>query len=193
MPDIGVTGGLVMGEKLKEIAAKVGRAKLLRMGFLESAIYPDGTPIAYIAMINEFGATIKKGASTQIIYRKPKRLRKGSKGNRFVKASSKNAVAKEVDVVAHDIIIPARPFFRQTIAKYKNTWGPELAAVLKASNYDAERALALMGKHMGEQLQQAIREFSNPPNAKSTIRKKGFDSPLVDAGTMMNSVSSDVT
>ena len=34
-----------------------------------------------------------------------------------------------------------------------------------------------------DELKRAVREFSNPPNARSTIRGKGFDDPLIGAGS----------
>lgn len=49
------TGSAKLQRKLAEIAAKV-RGGTLRVGFLEGATYPDGTPVAMVAAINEFGA-----------------------------------------------------------------------------------------------------------------------------------------
>jgi hypothetical protein len=39
---------------LTEIARKMGGGKV-RIGFLEGATYPDGTPVAFVAAMNEFG------------------------------------------------------------------------------------------------------------------------------------------
>jgi hypothetical protein len=51
---------LIGGEKLKstlsQMAEKVGVSTVVRVGFLEGATYPDGTSVAEVAMINEFGA-----------------------------------------------------------------------------------------------------------------------------------------
>lgn len=48
------------GDKLRQVLAQlgeVGRDKpLVRVGFLENATYPDGTPVAMIAAIQDFGA-----------------------------------------------------------------------------------------------------------------------------------------
>lgn len=52
---LGLSGGDGLRAKLDEIKAKVGDGDLLRLGFLENATYPDGTPVAYIAAINEYG------------------------------------------------------------------------------------------------------------------------------------------
>ena len=49
-------GGDKLDRKLKELAAKLRDPATLRVGFLESATYPDGTPVAMIAAIQDFGA-----------------------------------------------------------------------------------------------------------------------------------------
>lgn len=49
-------GGGALMARLKEIADKAGDGGTLRTGFLENATYPDGTPVAYVAAIQEFGS-----------------------------------------------------------------------------------------------------------------------------------------
>jgi hypothetical protein len=48
------------GEKFKAamavLAKKLNAKQTLRVGFLENATYPNGTPVALIAMIQDFGA-----------------------------------------------------------------------------------------------------------------------------------------
>jgi hypothetical protein len=51
----GFSGGDALERKLKEIAEKLGDGQVLRVGFLENAAYPDGTPVALVAGANEFG------------------------------------------------------------------------------------------------------------------------------------------
>lgn len=41
-------------EALKKLAEQIKKSKL-EVGFFESAKYPDGTPVAYVAAIQEFG------------------------------------------------------------------------------------------------------------------------------------------
>jgi hypothetical protein len=47
---------------------------------------------------------------------------------------------------------------------------------------------ALMGERIKGQIQSSIIAFSEPPNAKSTVDKKGFNDPLVWSGDKLNSV-----
>ena len=51
-----LSGGKKLVEALNRMAAKVKEPAVLRVGFLEGARYPDGTPVAMIAAIQDFGA-----------------------------------------------------------------------------------------------------------------------------------------
>jgi len=42
--------------KLREMAAHLGKANTVRVGFLEGATYPDGTSVATVAAVQEFGS-----------------------------------------------------------------------------------------------------------------------------------------
>ena len=45
--------------KLKNISKSYASNKQVRAGFLEGATYPDGTPVALVAAVHEFGAPAK--------------------------------------------------------------------------------------------------------------------------------------
>jgi hypothetical protein len=51
-----LSGGEKLEAKLAELAQRVSRPFAVRVGFLEDATYPDGTPVAKVAAINNFGA-----------------------------------------------------------------------------------------------------------------------------------------
>ncbi|NYA42969.1 hypothetical protein HZI31_06570 [Serratia fonticola] len=137
-----------MERKLAELAAKIGEAKTLRVGFLEDATYPDGEPVSMVAAANEFG----------------------NPGNNQ----------------------PPRPFFRNMIADKSPDWGDDLGKIAVATNFDADTFLPLMGERIRDQLQESIRELTEPPLAPYTIKKKGFDKPLIEDGVMLNAVDYDV-
>ncbi|MCJ2136650.1 hypothetical protein MKK69_21810, partial [Methylobacterium sp. J-026] len=50
-----VTGGDKLEARLKEMASDLRRASTVEVGWLDGATYPDGTPVALVALINEFG------------------------------------------------------------------------------------------------------------------------------------------
>lgn len=50
-----VSGGDKLDAKLREIGEKLGKRAMLKVGFLEGAKYPDGTSVAMIAALQNFG------------------------------------------------------------------------------------------------------------------------------------------
>lgn len=51
-----VKGGKSIKQKLADLTKKLSSAKAVRVGFLEGATYPNGTSVAMVAAIQEFGA-----------------------------------------------------------------------------------------------------------------------------------------
>lgn len=49
-------GGNKLVDKLRVFSEHIGSARAVRVGFLENATYPDGTPVAMIAAIQDGGA-----------------------------------------------------------------------------------------------------------------------------------------
>lgn len=87
--------------------------------------------------------------------------------------------------------IPPRPFFRNMVKTKKGEWPAAIAGLLKSTR-DAEKTLQLTGEAIAGQLRQSIRDTNSPPLAASTIRRKGFATPLIDTGHMLNSVDYEV-
>jgi len=88
---------------------------------------------------------------------------------------------------------PPRPFMRTTVAKESNRWGALIAAVLPTVDYDGARALSQAGEAMRDDLRVSIQQWSAPPNAESTVQKKGFQKPLIDSGIMRDGLDFEVT
>lgn len=78
---------------------------------------------------------------------------------------------------------PPRPFFTNMIAAGSPQWGKQLAAILKATDYNSGQTLALMGESMKDALVKSIVDWP-PDNAPSTVERKGFNKGLVDKGVM---------
>lgn len=87
---------------------------------------------------------------------------------------------------------PPRPFFRRMIAAKHGEWPAVVAGLMKSTNYDVEKTLALTGEGIKGQLIQSINDLVDPPLAPSTIARKGFDKPLIDTSVMINSVGVEV-
>ena len=83
---------------------------------------------------------------------------------------------------------PARPFFRQMIAKESQSWPKKMAKLAKVTDYDGDKVLGLMGEDIQGAIKQSINDLQSPPLAPSTIKAKGFSKPLIDTSHMINSV-----
>lgn len=178
--------------KLEEALEKYLTGNLeLRAGIFETAKYPDGTPVAHVAYINEYGATIEQQARTGTIYRRLKKDGSFARGGKFVKAKSSN-FATQHDIAEHTINIPPRPFFRKVVNDGKSTWSAILAASIKQDKGDIRKSLARLGKIIDNELKASVLAWSDPPNAKSTIAQKGFNKPLVDDGDLSKSFEYEV-
>lgn len=186
MSELKVKG--VLSDRLRDLAERLGSGRVLKVGFLNNETYPDGTSLPYVAAIQEFGATIQIQAHTKELYFK--QGKNGAIGNKFVKKSKSN-FAQEVNVGAYTVFIPPRPFMRNAIENDSGNWSKVFKEAIKRTG-SVDQALAILGEKVKESIQDSIRTFTDPPNAKSTIRKKGFDAPLRDTGTLLNHVAYEV-
>ena len=84
--------------------------------------------------------------------------------------------------------VPKRPFmavaFAQNIKKYKKLLKDGFKEKLPGL-----KVLERIGVIGQSDVQMTIRNFKSPPNAASTIAKKGEDNPLIDSTHMVQSVS----
>lgn len=90
---------------------------------------------------------------------------------------------------------PERSFLRSTVARHGSRYQAELIAaaghVLDGVAIDV--AFGLVGVGAENDVTDAIRDFRDPPNAASTLRKKyPATFPLIDTGRMRQAISSRV-
>ena len=117
----------------------------IQVGFQGDQKYEDGTSIAQVAAVNEFGASD----------------------------------------------IPERPFMRQSFENHEGELQAacDTAQRLVSSGGSAEQALQQIGVVAKGLVQDEIVNGGFAPNAESTIKKKGSEQPLIDTGTMRQSVN----
>ena len=86
---------------------------------------------------------------------------------------------------------PARPFMRQSFENHEAELkaGCEAANRIVNSGGSAEQALQQLGAMAKGLVQDEIVNGDFAPNAESTIQKKGSEQPLIDTGTMRQSVN----
>ena len=197
------TGGEALKKRLAELAENLTQAATLRMGFLAGSDYEDGTSLPMIAAVHEFGGKINHPGGTRYITDAV--VGRGDKRRLATRFVGKDFKGETKVTQAHVIDVPARPFFRPMIAKCSPGWGEMLAGDLKRTNYNAKKSLAALGIVMEGQLQQSIKDVTEPPLAASTIRKrlsryknrKGasatIEKPLIDTAHMIRSARSEVS
>lgn len=88
--------------------------------------------------------------------------------------------------------VPPRPFFRNMVAAKHEEWPNAIALNLKRTNYNTRRTLDLVGEGIKGQLQESILDLWSPALSPKTIKKKGFEKPLVEFGDMLNAVSYEI-
>lgn len=79
---------------------------------------------------------------------------------------------------------PPRPFMRNAIASHSKEWGTEAGQLLKANDYDLDMTLNQVGQKMRDDIGNEMIAFADPSNKPSTVKKKGFDKPLIDTGLL---------
>ena len=136
--------------------------KVGRVGFFPSAKYEDGTPVAYVATIQEFGAP--------------------SQG------------------------IPPRSFMRSTAETQQATWKETArkgAQAVVKGNVTGEQVLEVISQQAAGDIRRTISKLVSPPIKPATIASRlrqradgvtvgKLDKPLVDTGTLLNSVTYEV-
>ncbi len=174
-PTLDVLGGDGLLKYLADLNKKIGKGSDVRVGFLSGATYPTSNT---------------KALRASYARRKRNNIQGAIKSSTGPVTVAEVAAANEYGDPAHNR--PPRPFFRNMIAAKAPTWGASLAGVLKANNLDVPKSMALMGEGIRGQLQESIRELKSPKLAESTIKAKGFDTPLIDTSHMLMSADYEV-
>lgn len=87
--------------------------------------------------------------------------------------------------------IPARPFFRNALDQGQDRWmllAQRIFADAADGRGNLQRGLWDVGREMANAIRRSITALRDPPNAASTIARKGSSNPLVDTGAMRNAV-----
>ena len=182
-----------LSDALKKYAA--GKNKKVQAGIFESATYAqaDKEPlhVAQVAYWNEYGAQIQVPEHQVTVYRLVSEKTGDFRLNgRFVKQSKANFATTHT-VPAHTINIPARSFFRKTVRTHKGEWIKALPGLV--NQHGAVKGPELVGEAMKGDLVESIMTWTDPPNSKATISRKGKDAPLRDTMQMSRSIGVEVS
>ena len=87
--------------------------------------------------------------------------------------------------------IPPRPFMSKAIARNKDKWAKMASDLIAEVGVD--KALDQVGVEMAKDIQKSISDEDWTPLNPATVKRKGFDKPLIDTMDMMRAVTHKVT
>ena len=87
--------------------------------------------------------------------------------------------------------IPERPFFRNALAESERSVGriSSQGGLDTKKMVVGEQLAGRVGAHVQGKIRDSITALKEPPNAPETVRRKGSSDPLLDTGTLRNSVA----
>lgn len=175
----------------------------IQAGWFENTKYDDGTFVAGIAAVQNYGGEINNPGGQPY----------------FIDSSTGLAVFVPKDIPfsenlprtkPHKIIIPPRPFMEKAKARVQGSEGKqvllqELLRVFEGKQ-TMEQATSRLGIWLQGVIQEEIIKLNTPPLKRSTVRQRekqydskgkggisGINKPLVDTGIMLNTVQYKVT
>ncbi|AUR84334.1 neck protein [Vibrio phage 1.054.O._10N.261.52.A1] len=184
-----VSGGTKIASRIAELKRKFREAPTVLIGVPKAeGNYEDGTHIATVAAAQEFGANINHPGGTPYGYATEKDASNGRV--RFLKKGQGYAVLGETS--AHNISIPERSFLRSGVADsekgIKKIYENMMPKVVDGS-MDIDTMQKLVGELCVGNIVSKIESGIGPPNASSTVRKKGSSNTLIDSGTLRQSIT----
>lgn len=167
---------------------KNGSDKFVTVGIHEAAgnIESDELTMASLGATHHFGATINHPGGTNYGYVTKADALAGKV--RFMKENAGFMVIGKTK--PHRIVIPARPWLDVGVISGVKEYTNALEDLQPES---IEEALEIVGVEATASVKQYMRDLQTPPNARSTVKKKGSSNPLIDTGEMLNSVDFAIT
>lgn len=189
MIDLEIKDFQAIQDELSRELAKMRSDKVVTVGIHEEAgdVESGDLTMASLGATHEFGAKINHPGGTSYGY-----ATKASADRDEVRFLKNGTGYMELGVTGpHTIEIPARPWLEPGVASAT----PEILETIQ-TGMEADRSLDQILESVGVVAAGAVKvfmtELKNPPNAASTIRKKGSDNPLIDSGAMRASVTHKV-
>ncbi len=90
------------------------------------------------------------------------------------------------------VVVPERSFMRSTFDDNRDRYERaviKLGRSVLAGAITIEGALRILGERAASDIKRTIEKGIDPPNAESTIARKGSSKPLIDTGVMRNAIS----
>lgn len=113
-------------------------------------------------------------------------------GESYVMIANVHEFGVIISKATGNIVIPERSFMRSTFDEKERDWAKFMESRLKkVLNFQmtVEQMYDQVGAKAVSDIQKKIRDLRDPPNAESTIEKKGSSNPLIDSGDMRRRVT----
>ena len=178
-----LSGGDALTKKLAELSAQITKASEVRIGFLEGSTEPDGTPTPQIAAIQEFGTTNTRKKTVippRPFFRTMIAEKSGQWGNQLGEVLKHNDfdAAKSLALMGMGIGGQLQDSIIAVVA-------PPLSPItLMLRKMRSENQALVMG---GKTVAEAARRVAAGESPGDVSTK-----PLVDSGSLLNSVSYQV-
>lgn len=91
--------------------------------------------------------------------------------------------------------IPASGYFKRSALRRRRELirdSKDAAFAVSRGRLDCDKALDLLGQQAAATLKKDLTDFRDPPNAQSTIRRKGFDNRMIETGHMRSQITHKV-
>lgn len=108
-----------------------------------------------------------------------------------MKDPGKSVGIKTMFVLRKSVVIPPRPFIRNTFDHSLDAWtdyAGDLGFNLMMGDLSVDGFYTKLGDRIVDDLKKAIKAFDNPKNAALTVANKGFDDPLIQSGKLRDSI-----
>ncbi|WP_017903599.1 hypothetical protein [Pseudomonas asplenii] len=179
----------LQAELEKELSA-LRSDRVVTVGIHEEAgdVESGDLTMASLGAIHELGADIKHPGGTSYGY-----ASKAAADRDEVRFLRTGSGYMELGVTKpHNINIPARPWLEPGVAQAT----PKILEAIEtgvAAGRSMDQVLGAIGVVAAAEVKVYMTELKSPPNAASTIRKKGSANPLIDTGAMRQSVTHQVS
>ncbi|MFL1549757.1 hypothetical protein ACI77I_11725 [Pseudomonas sp. D47] len=190
MIDLTLIGFQELQDELSKELAALRSDKVVTVGIHEEAgdVESGDLTMAGLGATHEFGAEIKHPGGTSYGY-----ASKAAADRDEVRFLKTGKGYMELGVTqAHTVTIPARPWLEPGVASAT----PEVLLTIQdgmEAGKSMDQILDAVGVVAAAEVQIYMRDLKTPPNAASTIRKKGSANPLIDAGALVKSVTYKVS
>ncbi|CAH9012464.1 tail completion or Neck1 protein [Vibrio phage F35 g1] len=183
MINIKVDGLQQVQNRIRKEIEKIAKNKTVLVGIHEDAGSTDNGELTMAALgaTLHFGADIDHPGGTSYGYKTEKDMVDGKV--RFLKSGQGHAV---IGVTSpHKIKIPPRPWLDVGV----RSGSADYLDIIENNSDDLDRALNMIGDIAVGKVKQYMTELQDPPNAPSTVKKKGSSNPLINNGHLRQSVT----